>query len=46
MKTKTVTAVRVTKAVWREIQDRKDVGQTADDVIREAFELPKNKGEN
>lgn len=40
---KTVTAVRVTETVWREIRDRKGIGDSADDVLRKALELPPNK---
>jgi len=40
---KTVTAVKVTKTVWREIQLRKELGDSADDVIRAALQLPVNK---
>jgi len=40
---KTVTAVKVTETVWREITHRKELGQSADDVLREALELPPNK---
>jgi len=43
---KTVTAVKVTKTVWREIQSRKDLGESADDVLREALKLPPNEAAN
>jgi hypothetical protein len=44
-KKRTITVVKVTKEVWREIHNRKDVGVSADDVLRDALNLPPNKGE-
>ena len=43
MKEKTDTAVKVTETVWKEIQTRKALGESADDVIRKAFDIPKNE---
>jgi len=43
MKEKTVTAVKVTETVWKEIQNRKALGESVDDVIRKSFGLPKNE---
>lgn len=44
-KEKTVTAVKVTEVVWREIHQRKGLGQTADDILREALQLPPREAE-
>lgn len=35
-----MTAVKVTEKVWREIHRRKNIGKSADDVLREALQLP------
>jgi len=45
-KEKTVTAVKVTEKVWREIHRRKDIGKSADDVLREALGLPAREEAN
>lgn len=46
MKEATVTAVKVTESVWKEIQKRKNLGDSSDDVIRRAFNMPENKETN
>jgi hypothetical protein len=37
------TTLTVTKEVWEEIKKRKDLGDTTDDVLRKALELPKKE---
>jgi len=34
------TTLFVTQEVWAEVKNRKKLGQTTDDVLREALELP------
>ena len=39
------TTLYVSKEVWQEVKKRKDLGDTTDDILRVALELPENKEE-
>lgn len=40
------TTLLVTKEVWKEVKDRKELGETTDDVLRKALELPPREQED
>jgi len=42
---KRITTVKVTEEVWREINTRKELGETCDDVLRKALELPEKEAQ-